>query len=155
MFQEYLEFISKYGKTQLTQEQFEYRYSVFTSNYLRIVTHNAIPDSGFELEINQFADMTDAEFIKGYTGIIVPDHKTKALMGTSVPVEETEGRRLKELPQYKNWYKEGAVTRPYDQAGCGGCWAFSACSAAESVAYINKVDETLQEYSVQQLLDCD
>ena len=44
---------------------------------------------------------------------------------------------------------------PYDQGSCGGCWAFSTAAAVESLAKISGVDETLQEYSVQQLLDCD
>jgi C1A family cysteine protease len=32
---------------------------VFASNYQRIVDHNKIPDSGFELEVNKFADLTE------------------------------------------------------------------------------------------------
>jgi len=54
-----------------------------------------------------------------------------------------------EIPPYKNWYKEGAVTRPYDQAGCGGCWAFSSVSSVESMAFIQNIDKELTEYSVQ------
>lgn len=60
-----------------------------------------------------------------------------------------------EIPKFKDWYKEGAVTVPLDQAGCGGCWAFSTAAALESMAYISKIDNQLQNYSIQQLLDCD
>jgi len=79
----------------------------------------------------------------------VPSHKTKALEGKYVPLETVEERRrMADIPAYKNWYEEGAVTRPYDQGYCGGCWAFSAISAVESMAYIQGLDENLTEYSV-------
>ena len=65
---------------------------------------------------------------------------------------ETDGL---DIPDHKDWYKEGHVTQPYDQAGCGACWAFSAAAAVESLAHISGEDEELTEYSVQQLIDCD
>lgn len=106
-----------------------------------MVTHNLIPDSGFELEINQFADLSDEEFLSKHTGLRVPGHKTAANVGKSVITSER--RRLKDMPEYKNWYKEGAVTVPYDQGACGGCWAFSCVSAVESLAYISGVNKQL------------
>lgn len=127
--------------------------------------HNAIPDSGFRLGINQFADLTDEEFLKSHTGLKVPAHKTEAMKGLSVPYspppsdeemeQEDRGRGLRSATTYKNWFTEGAVTVPYDQGMCGGCWSFSSVSAVESMAYIEGVNKELQEYSVQQLLDCD
>jgi len=60
----------------------------------------------------------------------------------------TESRRLAEIPQYVNWYQRGAVTRPYDQGGCGNCWSFSAVSAVESMGFIEGVDKQLTQYSV-------
>jgi len=63
---------------------------IFKNNYKRIVDHNAIEDSGFELEINKFADLTDDEFIAGYTGLIVPKHKTEANRGKRVIPEDEE-----------------------------------------------------------------
>lgn len=51
-FSQFLQFISKYGRTYPNREVFEFRRGVFTQNYKRIVEHNLIPDSGFELEVN-------------------------------------------------------------------------------------------------------
>jgi C1A family cysteine protease len=60
-----------------------------------------------------------------------------------------------DLPDYKNWYEEGAVSVPGDQRNCGSCWAFSTAAALESLAYIKGFDKEVQTYSVQQLVDCD
>ena len=53
------------------------------------------------------------------------------------------------VPGYKNWYEEGAVTKPLAQASCGGCWAFSTAAGLESMSYINGYYMQLQEFSVQ------
>jgi C1A family cysteine protease len=60
-----------------------------------------------------------------------------------------------QLPEYKNWYEDGAVTRPRDQADCGSCWAFTTAATLESLAVISKTVEKPEEFSIQQLLDCD
>ena len=74
--------------------------------------------------------------------------------------DKEEGVRVKEwrtqrMPDYKNWYEEGVVSTPYDQGSCGSCWAFSAAATLESLAKIQGFDSEVQEYSVQQLMDCD
>lgn len=123
-------------------------------------------DAGFTLEINKFADLEDDEFVRKYaSGVIISEERRKRVEEKTVepdaeeqvegPVVQAQLRRLESMPAYKNWYEDGYVTRPYDQGACGGCWAFSSASAVESLAKIAGVDQDLQEYSVQQLLDCD
>ena len=131
-----------------SMDEFNRKFEVFKNNYKRIVDHNAIEDAGFTLEINRFADLTDDEFISKYTGAIVPKHKTQKMKNWTVPTEQQEARRLQNLPESKNWYADGAVTKPYNQGGCGGCWAFSTSSAVESLAFISGNQTELTEYSV-------
>lgn len=177
-FTQYLQFISKYGKEQMSQKEFWLRFDIFKKNYKRVLDHNAIPDSGFEVEINHFSDLTDEEFVKYHTGLIVPKHKTESLKGLRVEPEDEEdvheyqadgfiSRRLladtettedkmapedkstqKKLPLYKDWNYEGYVSLPYDQGRCGGCWAFSTAAALESLAKLNGLNDKLEEYSV-------
>lgn len=62
---------------------------------------------------------------------------------------EKAHRSLADVASYKNWYEEGKVTRPYDQHGCGACWAFSTSAAVEALAMISGKDDRLHEYSIQ------
>ena len=63
-------------------------------------------------------------------------------------VTDSDEKKTVSVPVYKNWFEEGKVTVPYDQAGCGGCWAFSAAAATESLAFITGHLDTLTEFSV-------
>jgi len=126
--------------------------------------------------VNSFSDMTEEEFVKERLGpgIKLPGRKTsgpKKALQSRVPIgddglpiinDENDSTEYVfdpygPIPANKNWYEEGFVTRPYDQGGCGSCWAFSAAATLESLALISGNEPTgkLQEYSVQQLMDCD
>lgn len=136
------------------EQEFYQRYQIFQKNYKRILDHNAIEDSGFELEVNKFADLSDEEFISKYTGLIIsPKRQEHAnniiIQEEAIKEPEVVGRQLKSLPNNKNWFLDGYVTQPYDQGMCGGCWAFSSSAATESLAYINKKVPELTEFSVQ------
>ena len=180
----YFSFVAKYGKSYATLDHMQERYDAFKVNYLNIQAHNA-QDPPFTLGVNEFSDMTEEEFVKARLSSPIRPPQTisqerqarrletkKALKSRiplgpdGLPIIEDEAQWAEEessgywdpyglLPQYKNWFDEGVVTHPYDQGHCGSCWAFSAASTLESLAFIRGVDKKLQEYSVQQLMDCD
>lgn len=116
-------------------------------------------DAPFEMEINQFTDLTYEEFKNGYTGLIVPKRRSDAMKDFEFtePVSDSHHPMVGSapIPEYKNWYEDGFVSKPENQGGCGACWAFSSSSATESLALINGLEKELTEYSIQQLMDCD
>lgn len=106
----------------------------------------------FDMEINQFADLTDEEFLQKYaSGIKVSANRSnKAMQNIERLSQQVEARSLADagIPINKNWFEEGKVTRPLDQAGCGACWAFSTSAAVESLAVISGREKELQRYSI-------
>ncbi|KAI4893606.1 hypothetical protein NFI96_028932 [Prochilodus magdalenae] len=59
---------------------------------------------------------------------------------------------LKPYPPRFDWRVHGAVGPIQNQQACGGCWAFSVVAAIEAVSV--KDGGTLQDLSVQQVIDC-
>jgi C1A family cysteine protease len=51
-----------------------------------------------------------------------------------------------------DWRDKGAVNAVQNQASCGSCWAFSACTTLESEHFIKTGN--LLKFSEQQLVDC-
>ncbi|MCH2134952.1 MAG: C1 family peptidase, partial [Phycisphaerales bacterium] len=77
-------------------------------------------------------------------GLIMPDDPESL---PSVEPESTEP-----LPDRFDWRDEGVVGPIRDQGECGSCWAFAACSVAESVHAI--AGRPLPDISEQWLVDC-
>jgi len=103
------------------------------------------------MAVNAFTDMTDEEFLQSRTGLKIPEKRSKQF--ENFKFEEQPKKSTKrnlsdqideletvEVPMYKNWYEEGAVTSPYDQSGCGGCWAFATASTCETLAFLSGTD---------------
>ena len=157
------------------------RYEAFRENFIRIETHNAFVDeegrpAPFKMAINQFSDMTEAEFVQERLGGAMPRRERKPKKETLVqkaqkklqsivPLDENGSKTMPDfpsgampyfydpdapLPDYKNWFEEGYVTVPHDQGACGACWAFSTASTLESLAMITGTEPSseLQRYSI-------
>jgi len=131
------------------------KFTVFVENYFKIVAHNA-KHTGVRFALNQFADLTKAEF------------KSQHLNGLKVSPQKKEAMRLRQqlgsnsfsidysvlaLPASVDWRDKGAVTPVKDQGQCGSCWAFSAVGALEGFNFIKS--GSLLAFSEQQLVDCE
>ncbi|CDW78905.1 gut cathepsin l-like cysteine protease [Stylonychia lemnae] len=157
---EYMNFLAQYQKTYASIHDIKDRYMKFKRNFEAIMKHNADEEQTFEMGINEYSDLTEEEFQKQMiSGVLIrPEHAARV---KSLPDPDEEKILLRgeakniNVPDEVNWYKEGKVTRPYNQASCGACWAFSAISALESLALISGTVSSLKELSVQQLVDCD
>ena len=139
---EFMQHLTKYGKSYITVEEFELRRELFAATDAMIKEHNAT-DSLFTMGHNRFSDMTDfeKELQKGFTPSPTRD----------VDVEEMvydEG----DVPASWDWRDHNAVTPVKDQGNCGSCWTFSATGALEGAHAIKSSE--LVSFSEQLISDC-
>jgi C1A family cysteine protease len=140
---QFTEFVQKYNKVY-GQEEFGQRYTAFKDNLNRIDALNANQKTA-TFGINEFADLTPAEFSKMYKGykksnVAVPT----GVFAPTVPIAP---------PTSWDWRTQGVVTAVKNQEQCGSCWAFSATEGVESAWKM--AGHTLDILSPQQIVDCD
>jgi len=137
---EFSRFVKTHNKKYLTDDFFN-RYEIFKSNLDLIELHNSQAGQTSTMGVNQFADMTSAEFkskMNGYKPV-------KA--GKVLPVQS-----IAAAPAALDWRDKGAVTAVKDQGQCGSCWSFSTTGSVEGAWFIAK--NNLTSLSEQQLMDC-
>ncbi|PIN00357.1 Cysteine proteinase Cathepsin F [Handroanthus impetiginosus] len=138
-------FKRKYGKAYATQEEHDYRFSVFKKNLRRARRHQKLDPSAVH-GVTQFSDLTPREFRRQFLGVNrrlrLPADANKA------PILPTN-----DLPTDFDWRDHGAVTPVKNQGSCGSCWSFSTTGALEGASFL--ATGNLVSLSEQQLVDCD
>lgn len=138
------EFKSTYLKSY-TDNELNYRRSIYESNLKRIESFNS-GGSGVTLAINEFADLTDEEYLLRLNlEMSISDFHNVKLF-----TEEYSSQQS--IPDSFDWRNEGCVNKIKDQGQCGSCWAFSAIGAIEG--NICARGGSLVDMSEQQLIDC-
>jgi KDEL-tailed cysteine endopeptidase len=140
---EYMQFITKYGKSYGTKEEFEFRYNQYLAAKEYINAENSQNGITYTLGVNQFSDWTPEEY--------------KKLLGYKKQPEALRQAVLKDLPLEGvptsiDWRQKGAVNAVKNQGQCGSCWAFSSVAAIEGHHQI--ATGQLLSLSEQQLVDC-
>ncbi|XP_033022707.1 pro-cathepsin H [Lacerta agilis] len=128
---------------QYSLEEYRQRFQIFLSNKQKIEKHNA-GNHTFQMGLNQFADMTFAEFRKKY--LWREPQNCSATIGNFIS-------RGGACPKSIDWRKKGNFVTPVKNQGpCGSCWTFSTTGCLESAIAI--ATGTLLDLAEQQLVDC-
>jgi len=144
------EFKTYHAKEYETVNSESARRTIWEKNLKHIQSHNMRADLGhhnYKLAMNQFGDMTNAEFVSQMNGY----NKTKDMVrpqGGSLFMAPSNVA----LPDEVDWRKEGYVNAVKNQGQCGSCWAFSTVASLEGQMF--KKTGTLPSLSEQNLVDC-
>ncbi|KAL6865210.1 hypothetical protein ACP4OV_016361 [Aristida adscensionis] len=137
----------QYGRTYKDDAEKAQRFAVFKANADLIDRSNAMGNGKYLFETNEFADMTNKEFMAMYSRYKPMPFGAKKLSGFKY-----ENLTLLDIPKEVDWTKKGAVTNIKDQKKCGCCWGFAAVATVEGIHQIKTGH--LESLSEQQLLDC-
>jgi cathepsin L len=134
-----------HGKTYRSDVEYNHRLNVYSENLKFIEDHNR-KNVGFSLAMNQFGDLTSAEFGHLYNSLKINATNLRQSENVYsdpyfVPGDTTV-----------DWRTKGAVTSIKNQGQCGSCWAFSATGSMEGQWFISK--KALVSLSEQNLVDC-
>eukprot|EP00743_Colponemidia_sp_Colp-15_P013194 GILK01015236.1.p1 GENE.GILK01015236.1~~GILK01015236.1.p1 ORF type:complete len:456 (-),score=52.29 GILK01015236.1:135-1502(-) len=141
-------FRKQYSKTY-TPAEFGPAFQNFKRNlnYVTLKNQEKGIKTSFSLALNMYADLTPQAIQEGYTGL------NFAAAPPDMPVNDTFADvDVSRLPASVDWRTRNAVTAVYNQGSCGGCWAFAASQALESITAIKTGD--LTQLSKQQMIDC-
>jgi C1A family cysteine protease len=140
---EFEAWVEKNSKIYLTNEEYNYRFSIFSSNFNYVYDSNS-RNRSVTLALNKFADMTNNEFSKR--------HLKRNINYAKLNLRKYNSIYRVDIPNEVNWVQKGAVTAVKNQGECGSCWSFSATGAMEGAWFLH--NGTLVSLSEQQLVDC-
>jgi cathepsin L len=135
----FLQFVRENGKSY-SQAEFTAKYATFKANMDFVAQWNAQEGEHHEVAINQFADLTAAEFARLYNGLRVSVDASKVNYVASPTATAVD------------WRTKGAVTPVKNQGQCGSCWSFSTTGSTEGAHQIKT--GSLVSLSEQNLVDC-
>lgn len=120
-------------------------YGASYASNLELVGATNAAQSDFELGVNRFTFLPEAEFIATFTG-----ERAEAEEAAKFSSRSFAGVAASDV----DWSQVTTVVNPVkDQASCGSCWAFAAVGATE-MSYAIDFGE-LHDFAEQQLVDCE
>jgi len=144
---EFDSFLRDYDKEYVEETSYRHRLAIFTHNLEFITAFNQNSTSDLRLAINQFADMSAAEFKQAYLSGL-----NSAPAVPLLPQQDEVQTLSHGAPESVDWRAKGAVTPVKDQRNCGACWAFSTTGSIEGAWFL--AGHPLVSLSEQELVDC-
>ncbi|XP_055628168.1 uncharacterized protein LOC129769737 isoform X2 [Toxorhynchites rutilus septentrionalis] len=138
----------KHNRTYQSTLEHEMRFRIFKNNLFKIEQLTKYEQGTAKYGITHFADMTTTEY-RHRTGLVV--RREEDLNHIPNPIAKIDEHM--EIPEAFDWRDLGAVSPVKNQGSCGSCWAFSVVGNIEGLHQIKT--KKLEEYSEQELLDCD
>ena len=139
-------------------EQAKLKFKNFKEN-LKIIKETNAKNLGYSLGLNQFSDITNAEFKNmmcrripsGQIGKNIDQFNKDSNFLTEDDDDDLTKRNLEILSpiDHSKWFGV-----PRNQGQCGSCWAFAAAGAIEGNNSL-KLRKVVPYVSTQQLVDCD
>lgn len=148
--QAYLDHLAKYGKQfgARSNNDVPTSFKNFAKSYEQVKKHNAKADRMYDMELNQFADMTASDFKNLKPEI---DQLLKVNPPSPMP-----NMLVTQVQNSWDWSKSTKLAPVYDQLSCNADWAISAVETLESAIAISKnISIAEARISVQHLIDCD
>merc|ERR1719183_1930448 len=140
----------QFPKSYNSEDEETQRKEVFAENFARITEHNKAGVEKYSLGVNQFADLTTAEWSATYNKAVPPASVDDSK--DDLPYLGQVEEKL-ELADSIDWVSRGAVTPVKNQGQCGSCWRFSTTGAMEGAYQV--ATAKLVSLAEQQLVDCD
>ncbi|KAJ3707871.1 hypothetical protein LUZ61_011576 [Rhynchospora tenuis] len=107
----YEKWMGDFGRVYKSDTEKQHRFDVFKANYQFIESMKSKPDLTYTVGLNEFADLTNEEFVAKYIGFKKPSGPKKA-----TPFKYAN---LTTTPTCVDWRVSGAVTPVKDQGNCG------------------------------------
>lgn len=98
-------FKKRFGKSYASQEEHDYRLSVFKANIRRALRHQKLDPSALH-GVTQFSDLTPAEFRRSFLGL----HKRSSKLRLPADANKAPILPTDDLPSDFDWRDHGAVT---------------------------------------------
>jgi cathepsin L len=154
-------YAAEFGKVYESEVVRSKREEAFSANLAKIKAHNSqTPAPSWTMGVNQFADLTSAEFkamtkgrSKPSTANLDQPDGLSAEERATFQKHHANDVSVDKLPDSVDWRTKGVVSAVKNQGGCGSCWAFSTAETVESALAIATGKPPLI-LSEEELVDC-